>query len=145
MTLSFQDLTVGQTFESRAYPITADEVMAFARQYDPQPFHLDEAAAKKTFFQGLAASGWHTAAITMRLMVETMPVEGGLVGAGIEDFRWTQPVRPGDTLRLVSEILSLRGSKSKPHQGIARVRHTTLNQRQEPVQHFISTIILPRK
>jgi acyl dehydratase len=125
--------------------MTETEIRAFAAQYDPQPFHTDPEAARETFFQGLAASGWHTGAVTMRLMVESIPVAGGLVGAGVEEFRWFKPVRPGDTLRVQSEVLTARASQSKPNQGIVRVRHTTFNQHDEAVQRFISTMVVPKQ
>ncbi len=143
--LYLSDLEPGQLYKSREYLVTAEEIKTFAQQFDPQPFHLDEEAAKSTFFQGLSASGWHTGAITMRLLVDSLPIAGGLIGAGLEDFRWLKPVRPNDTLWVESEILSCRVSQSKPHQGLVKLRHKTLNQLGEPIQSFISTIVVPQK
>jgi len=141
-----EDLAPGQKYRSRSLRVDAADIKAFAAQYDPQPFHLDEAAAAKSFFQGLAASGWHTAALTMRLLVDSdMKLAGGLVGAGVEEFKWPRPVRPGDELHVESEILEVRTSKSRPTQGLIRVRTTTLNQKGEPVQEFIATMIVPRR
>jgi acyl dehydratase len=143
MTLYLEDLSVGQKFRSRAYLVTEEEIKAFAGQYDPQPFHLDEAAAQNSFFKGLAASGWHTAAITMRLLVESVDISGGLIGAGIEHLRWFKPVRPGDTLLLECEIITLRKSASNPEKGVVKVKHVVYNQHEESVEEFISTIIVP--
>jgi acyl dehydratase len=113
--LYFEDLYPGMKFDSdRSYEVTAEEIKEFATKYDPQPFHLDEVAAKDTFFNGLAASGWMTAAIAMRLRVQSTPIAGGMVGAGVEEIRFTQPVRPGDSLRIESEILGVRRSSSRP-------------------------------
>lgn len=145
MTLYFEDLTLGQTFRSRPYLITAEEIKAFAQQYDPQPFHLDEEAAEQSFFKGLAASGWHTAAITMRLLVDTVPVAGGLVGAGLENLRWFKPVRPNDTLTLEVEVVSMRKSVSNPTRGLVKAKHVVFNQHNEPVEEFTSTIVVPAK
>ena len=102
--LYFEDLQPGMKFPSgRTYKVTAEEIKEFAERYDPQPFHLDEAAGESSFFKGLAASGWLTAAIVMRLRVESIRIAGGMIGAGVEEIRWTQPVRPGDTLRTEAE------------------------------------------
>lgn len=143
--LYLEDLTLGMTFESRPYLLTAEEIKRFAAQYDPQPFHLDEAAAQDSFFKGLAASGWNTAALTMRLLVDTVPIAGGLIGAGVENIRWFRPVRAGETLRAVFEVTSLRESKSKPFQGIIRLKHTTLDESGQPVQEFTSVVVVPRR
>jgi acyl dehydratase len=113
-----EDFEPGQEFGSGSITIDAGQIKAFAKQFDPQPFHLDEEAASASFFQGLAASGWHTAALTMRLLVEgDLAVAGGIVGAGADEFRWPRPVRPGDTLTVRSEVLEVRPSKSRPEQG----------------------------
>ena len=113
-------------------------------EFDPQPFHLDEEAAQHTIFKGLAASGWHTAALTMRLLVESeVKPAGGLVGAGFDEFRWPRPVRPGDELHIESEVLEVRPSKSRPTQGMIKVRITTLNQNDEPVQIQVVNIVVP--
>ena len=146
--LYLEDLQAGQIHRSGGEPavIDAEGIKAFARQFDPQPFHLDEASAAKTFFGGLAASGWHTAAVTMKLLVEGgLPLAGGVIGAGVEEVRWPRPVRPGDRLRVESEVLEVRASRSKPDQGLAKVRTTTLNQDNEPVQVMTSNLVVRRK
>jgi len=141
-----EDLTVGQVFHSATVTVDPDQVKAFAAKFDPQPFHLDEAAAAASLFGGLVASGWHTAALSMRLMVESdFRIAGGLIGAGVEEMRWPRPVRPGDVLRVESEILEVRPSESKPDRGIARVRNTTLNQDGQPVMVQVARLIVPRK
>jgi acyl dehydratase len=110
-----EDFSAGQSFKSGRLRIDADSIRRFAAEFDPQPFHLDEAAAKTSIFQGLAASGWHTAAITMRLLVESdFKPAGGIIGAGFDELRWPRPVRPGDELRVESEVLETRVSKSRP-------------------------------
>jgi acyl dehydratase len=141
-----EDFAVGQTFGSGRMRIDKERIMTFAAEFDPQHFHLDEDAARDTIFRGLAASGWHTAALTMRLLVESefKPV-GGIVGAGVEELRWPQPVRPGDELRVESELLEVRPSKSRPDQGLIKVRMTTLNQEGEAVQIFVANIVVPRR
>ncbi len=139
------DLEVGQKFGSGRYLLDEDAIKRFAAEYDPQPFHLDHDAAKDTLFKGLAASGWHTAALTMRLFVESeFRPAGGFIGAGIEGLQWHQPVRPGDELSIEAEILEVRPSKSKPEQGIVKVRTTTYNQRHEPVQTFVANMVVKR-
>jgi acyl dehydratase len=141
-----EDFTVGQTFGSGRLKIDKEQIKAFAAEFDPQPFHLDENAAHETIFGGLAASGWHTAALTMRLLVESeIDPAGGIVGAGFDEFRWPRPVRPGDELHIESEVLEVRASRSRPHQGLIKVRTTTLNQRDEAVQVQIATLIVPRR
>ena len=118
----------------------------FAADFDPQPFHLDEDAARDSFFGGLAASGWHTAALTMRLLVESeLKPAGGIVGAGFDEFRWPRPVRPGDELHLESEVLEVRPSKSRPEQGLVKLRTTTLNQNGEAVQISVGNLVVPRR
>lgn len=132
--LYLEDIVVGQQFTSASIQVTAEEIKRFAQQFDPQPFHLDEMAAKNTFFGGLAASGWHTAALTMRLLVESgMPLAGGIIGAG-GDITWPQATRPGDVLRVESEIISLTPSRSRPDRGMLQVRSQTINQSGEVVQ-----------
>jgi acyl dehydratase len=143
-TLWFEDIEIGQAFVSGARRVEAESIKAFARTYDPQPFHLDEGAAENTFFEGLAASGWHTAAITMRLLVKSLPIAGGLVGAGVELF-WPKPTRPGDVLMVESEIVEVRPSQSRPDRGLVRVRSLTRNQRGDVVQDMTSTLIVPRR
>ena len=140
------DFAVGQIFGSGRMRIDEDRIKSFAAEFDPQPFHLDAEAARKSLFGGLAASGWHTAALTMRLLVESeiRPV-GGIVGAGFDELRWPRPVRPGDELRVESEVLEVRPSKSRPEQGIIKVRTTTLNQNGEPVQILTAKILAFRR
>ena len=120
------------------------QIKAFARQFDPQPFHLDAEAAKETLFAGLAASGWHTAAISMRLVVKSVPIRGGIVGAGGE-LTWPTPTRPGATLHVESEILDLRPSRSHPDRGMATLRSETVNQHGEVVQMLIAKLVVPRR
>ncbi len=146
--LHLEDLQPGQVHRSEGGPATvdADSIKAFARQFDPQPFHLDETQAARTFFGGLAASGWHTAAMTMRLLVDGgLPLAGGIIGASVDEVRWPRPVRPGDRLRVESEVLEVRPSRSRPEQGIAKVRTTTLNQNDEPVQVMTSNLVVQRR
>jgi acyl dehydratase len=140
------DFAVGQTFGSGRMRVDEDRIKTFAAEFDPQPFHLDAEAARKSLFGGLAASGWHTAALTMRLLVESeiKPV-GGIVGAGFDEFRWPRPVRPGDELHVESEVLEVRRSKSRPEQGMIKVRTTTLNQNGEAVQISIGNLVVPRR
>jgi acyl dehydratase len=143
--LYLEDFAVGQRFVSGTRAVTADEIKSFAASFDPQPFHTDEAAAEKTFFQGLAASGWHTAAITMSLLVKSgMPIAGGLIGAGGE-IAWPRPVRPGDVLRAESEILAVTPSRSRPERGMITVKTVTRNQHGEDVQILTSKMLVWRK
>ena len=142
----FEDFQIGQELPLGRYAVTRGEIVAFAAEFDPQPFHLDEAAARETIFKGLAASGWHTAAMTMRLLVESdLKPAGGIVGAGFDEFRWPRPVRPGDELWVESEILEVRPSKSRPDQGLVKVRTTTYNQNGEPVQVNVGNLVVPRR
>jgi len=139
--LYLEDLRVGQRFTSGVYRVEEDGVKAFAAEFDPQPFHLDRAAAQASIFGGLVASGWHTAAITMRLMVTGgLPFAAGVIGLGGE-IAWPRPTRAGDTLRVESEIVEILPSRSKPNQGVVKVRSTTLNQDGEPVQVFTAKIM----
>jgi acyl dehydratase len=142
----FEDYAAGQTFLSGKHQIDKDQIIAFAKQFDPQFYHLDEEAAKNSPFKGLAASGWHTAAITMRLMVggEFKPA-GGIIGVGFDELSWSRPVRPGDELYVKSEILEVRPSKSRNDRGTIRVRNTTFNQNDEAVQTFIGNLLVPRR
>ena len=143
--LFLDDLFVGQRFTSGTHTIDEAQIKAFAMQFDPQPFHIDEAKAKDTLFGGLAASGWHTAAITMRLNVETgLPFAGGLIGAGGE-LNWPAPTRPGDTLHVESEVVEIIPSRSKPDRGIAVVLSSTINQHGEVVQSLKAKLVLQRK
>ncbi|HLX24362.1 MAG TPA: MaoC family dehydratase [Usitatibacter sp.] len=139
------DLSVGQRFTSGTKLVTEEEVLRFAREYDPQPFHTDPEAAKTTFFKGLAASGWHTMAMSMRLMVDGgLPLAGGIVGAGGE-ITWPMPTRPGDTLTVESEVMEIRPSKSRPDRGMVTVKNETKNQRGEVVQVLIGKLVVPRR
>jgi acyl dehydratase len=141
-----EDFTVGQTFGSGRLRITEPQIKAFAAEFDPQPFHLDEEAAQQTFFRGLAASGWHTAAVTMRLLVDSeLKPAGGVIGAGFEEFRWPKPVRPGDELHIESEVLDVRPSRSRPNQGLVKLRTRTLNQNNEAVQVQVANLVVPRR
>jgi acyl dehydratase len=141
-----EDFAVGQVFGSGRLRIDEERIKSFAAEFDPQPFHLHDEAARGTIFQGLAASGWHTAAATMRLLVESeFKPAGGIVGAGFDEFRWPRPVRPGDELRVESEVLEVRQSKSRPNQGLVKVRTTTLNQNGATVQVFVANLIVPRR
>ena len=141
-----EDFSVGQTFRSGSVKVETEQIKSFASQFDPQPFHLDEKAAAATFFGGLVASGWHTAALTMRMIVQgDLRIAGGLIGAGAEELKWPRPVRPGDTLHIVSEVLEVRPSKSRPDQGIIKVRTQTMNQEDQPVMIFIANMIVPRR
>jgi acyl dehydratase len=141
-----EHFSVGQTFQGGSIKIDAEQIKIFASQYDPQAFHLDEKAAAATFFGGLVASGWHTAALTMRMIVDSdLKIAGGLIGAGAEELKWPRPVRPGDTLHIVSEVLEVRPSKSRPDQGIIKVRTQTMNQADEPVMIFVANMLVPRR
>jgi acyl dehydratase len=141
-----EDFAAGQKFGSARVQVDAERLKRFAAEFDPQPFHLDEQAAARSIFRGLAASGWHTAALTMRLLVESeLRPAGGIVGAGFDEFRWPRPVRPGDELHLEIEVLEVRPSKSRPEQGLVKLRTTTLNQRDEPVQVSVGNLVVPRR
>jgi len=141
------DFAVGQVYRPAGRKtVTAEEIKRFARDFDPQPFHLDEAAARGTFFGGLAASGWHTAGMTMRLLVDSeFRAANGLVGAGFENLRWPKPTRPGDELRVETEVLEVRPSKSRPDIGLVKFRMTTLNQNGEVVQEGICNLVVPTR
>ena len=140
----FEDFYPGQTFESiRSYRVTAKEIVAFGERYDPRPFHIDEAAGRNSFFKGLTASGWLTAAIVMWLRVESINVSGGMIGAGVEEMRWTHPVRPDDRLRTLAEILETRRLASQPDFGVIRSRTTVFNQRNEVVMKSIVNWLAP--
>jgi acyl dehydratase len=141
----FEDLTPGMTFTSGTVAVSAADIKAFAAQFDPQPFHLDEAAADASFFRGLAASGWHTAALGMRLMVTSGPkLAAGYIGAGGE-IAWKQPVYAGDTLKLRGEIIELKPSRSRSDRGVAVVRCETFNQRDELVQVMTAQVVVWRR
>ncbi|TWA79184.1 acyl dehydratase [Azospirillum brasilense] len=140
------DLTPGDRFTGGPVTVTEEDIVAFARQFDPQPFHLDPEAARDSVFGGLAASGWHTAGLTMRMIVTgDGALAGGFVGMGVEDIRWPLPTRPGDALRIESEILEVRVSAKRPDRGIARVRTTTFNQDGAIVQQMTANLLVPRR
>ena len=143
--LYLDDLHVGQRFTSGTYLMEETRIKEFAAEFDPQPFHLDEAAAEASIFQGLSASGWHTAAASMRLLVTGgLPFAAGLVGLGGE-ISWPRPTRPGDILRVESEVIEITPSRSKPDRGIVTVRSTTLNQRGEAVYLLTAKLLLSRR
>src|SRR3989442_8365909 len=141
------DLVPGQRFGGSArLRIEEERIKTFSSEFDPQPFHLDEDAASASIFRGLAASGWHTAAVTMRLLVQSeFKPAGGIVGAGFDELRWPLPVRPGDELHVEVEVLEVRPSKSRPEQGLVKVRTTTLNQHDEVVQVSVGNLVVPRR
>ena len=143
--LFLEDLSVGDRLRSDSLALDEAQIKEFARQFDPQPFHLDDEAARHTLFGGLAASGWHTAALTMRLLVTSgLPIANGLIGAGVE-LSWPKPTRPGDTLHVDSVILDIKPSRSKPDRGIVTVQSDTINQHGEVVQHKVSKIVVFRR
>ena len=142
--LYYEDFHLGQKFESLgSYKVSTEEIKEFGQKYDPQPFHLDEAAGEGSFFKGLAASGWLTAAIVMRLRVESLKVFGGMIGAGVEEMRWTEPVRPGDTLRTEIEVVGLRKSTSRKNYGIVRTTTHAYNQHNQAVLRSTVNFLAP--
>lgn len=143
-TIYLEDLAVGSVFRSSDYQLDAEQIREFARQFDPQPFHLDEEAARNTFFTGLAASGWHTAAITMKLLVESLPLSGGVIGAGSE-ITWPRPTRPGDVLHVVSTVVDIAPSKSKPERGVVTIQSDTLNQHGDLCQRSVARLLAFRR
>jgi acyl dehydratase len=144
--LYFEDFTPGQRFNSSlSVKVTAEEIKDFAQKYDPQPFHLDESAGESSFFAGLAASGWLTAALVMRMRVTTLNVAGGMIGAGVQEIRWTKPVRPNDTIRSEIEIVSTRVSVKRPALGMVQVKTLTYNQRNEVVMNSTVNFLAPRR
>lgn len=143
--LYLEDLQPGQRFTSATHTLTAEDIKSFAAAFDPQPFHLDEEAGARSVFGGLAASGWHTAALTMRLMVTgDVRIAGGFIGAGV-DLTWPRPTRPGDTLQVFTEVVEVTPSRSKPDRGIAVLRSETRTQRGEVVQRLTSRMLVPRR
>ena len=141
----FDDLRVGMRFKSPEKLVTREDIKRFAAEYDPQVYHLDEAAAERSPLKGLAASGWHTAAMAMRLAVETSPFgPHPLLGFGVDELRWPTPVRPGDVIHLEGEVIALTPSRTKP-QGTVRVKWTVFNQRGEPVYTFVPFGPVPRR
>ena len=142
--LYLDDLHVGQRFTSESYLMEAARIKEFAAEFDPQPFHLDEVAAEASVFKGLAASGWHTAAVAMRLLVDGLPFANGIIGLG-GDIAWPKPTRPGDTLQVESEIIEITPSRSKPQQGIVTVRSTMFNQDREVVYLLTAKLLVLRR
>ena len=142
MSRAFEDFPVGRCLVSSSCAIAAEEIIDFARKFDPQAFHLDPKSAEKTLFGGLTASGWHTAAVSMRLFIDAMNVSGGIVGLGVDELKWPNAVRPGDELRVETEILAARRSKSRPGYGIIRIHNVTKNQCGEVVQSFMANAML---
>lgn len=143
--LSYEDLAVGMRFQSRTMPVTLEDVLGFARQFDPQPAHLDPVAAKDTFFGEHVASGWHICALTMRLIFESLHLDGGIVGGSVDELRWPNALRPGDTIHLESEVAEMRILKSRAGKGLVKFRCITLNQRGEPVQTMIPNLLVTRR
>jgi len=142
----YEDLEVGQRFRSPTFEMTSQAIKEFAAQFDPQPFHLDEVAARSSIFKGLAASGWHTAAVVMKLLVESdLKLVGGTIGGGVGELRWPRAVRPGDVLRVEGEILEMRRSRTRPELGIVTVRLTALNQADEVVQISTPALMVPTR
>src|SRR6267143_548336 len=141
----FDDLTQGDRFKSATYEVTEEQIVSFAREFDPQPFHLDPAVAGQTMFKSLIASGWHTAAITMRLFVQTLNFAEGAIGLGVDELCWPNAVRAGDVLQVETEIVDLRLSRSKPSQGVIRLRNVTSNQRSEVVQTMTASALVLRR
>ena len=143
--LYLEDLRPAQLFVTGTHTVTEEEIFRFAREFDPQPFHLDHAAARQTLFNGLSGSGWHTAALTMRLMVDSGPrLAGGILGVGGE-LSWRLPMRPGDTLQVHSEVVEVIPSRSRPERGTVKMRNETRNQRGEVVQTFVATLLVPKR
>ena len=143
--LYFDDLKSGDKFQSETFTVPAKEIIEFAEKFDPQKFHLNAKSAERSIFKGLVASGWHTAAITMRLFVRTMNFADGAIGLGVDELRWPNAVRPGDVLHVRTEILETRLSRSRPNVGVIRLRNTTLNQRDEAVQTMTASALVPRR
>lgn len=142
--LYFEDLSVGDTFRSDEHTLDEAQIVAFAREFDPQPFHTDPDAAEHSFFQGLAASGWHTASISMKLLVQSLPLGSGVIGAGGE-VAWPRPTRPGDTLHVVSRVLAVAASASKPDRGRVTVECQTFNQHDELCQRLVARLVVMRR
>jgi acyl dehydratase len=144
--LYLEDFAVGQVYNTGRLRVDREQIQAFAKQFDPQPYHLDEEAARRSVFGRLVASGWHTAALTMRLLVDgEFKPAGGILGVGFDELSWPRAVRPGDELHAKSEVLEVRPSKSRADRGLIRVRTTTLNQDEEPVQVYTGNLLVPRR
>jgi acyl dehydratase len=141
-----EDLAVGQKFSSGPVRIEGDRALAFAAEFDPQPFHLDEEAARRSIFGELTVSGWYTAAVTMRLLIESkLKPAGGFVGAGFDECRWPTPVRAGDELRVECEVIEVRPSKSRPKLGLIKLKATTVNQNGQPVLTYAANLVVMRR
>ena len=140
----FEDLKAGDRFKSASYKVSEEQIISFAREFDPQPFHLDAAVARQTMFETFIASGWHTAAITMRLFVQTLNFAEGAIGLGVDELRWPNAVRPSDVLEVETEIVNLRLSRSRPTHGIVGLRNVTTNQRGEIVQTMAASALVLR-
>ena len=141
----FDDLKVGDRFKSEPLGVTEKQLIEFAHKFDPQMFHLSRKKAERTIFKGLVASGWHTAATTMRLFVQTLNFAEGAIGLGVDELRWPNVVRPGDVLTVETEIVDLRPSRSRPGFGIIRLRNVTTNQRGEIVQTMLASAMVPKR
>ena len=141
----FDDLKMGDRFQSEPLNVTEKQLIEFAHKFDPQMFHLSRKRAERTIFKGLVASGWHTAAITMRLFVQTLNFAEGAIGLGVDELRWPNVVRPGDVLRVETEIVDARPSRSRPGFGIIRLRNITTNQRGQIVQTMLASAMVPRR
>ena len=145
--LFFEDFHVGQQFESKPQVMERDRLVAFAAEFDPQPQHLDEDAAAASHFGTLVASGWHTAALTMRMQIDALfgRIEGGAMGAQVDRLAWRRPVHPGEQLHAMIEVLAMRDSRSRPHQGLLTLRTTTLNAEGEAVMEMEAAVLVPRR
>ena len=141
----FEDLKIGDRLKSLTYKVSEEQIISFAREFDPQPFHIDPDVAATTIFGGIFASGWHTAAITMRLFVQTLNFAEGAIGLGVDKLRWPNAVKPGDVLQVETEILDLRESRSRPDQGIIRIRNVTTNQNGKTVQTMLASALVRRR
>ena len=145
-TIHFDDFAPGQVYPLGRRTLARDEVVAFARDWDPQPFHLDEQASARSIYGGLIASGWHTVCVFMRLFADGLLQRSAAMGSpGVDEVRWLRPVRPGDTLEARLEVLEVRPSRSKPDRGIIRIRNVTTNQNGEVVQSFLASVLVRRK
>src|SRR2546427_7355699 len=143
--LYFDDLKAGDRFQSEPFEVPGKAIIEFAEKFDPQMFHLNPKTAERTIFKGLIASGWHTAAITMRLFVQTLNFSEGAIGLGVDELRWPNAVRPGDGLQVETEIIDLRVSRSKPSHGVVRLRNVTVNQHGEVVQTMSASALVLRR
>jgi acyl dehydratase len=141
----YDDLKRGDRFKSEPLTVTEKELIEFAHRFDPQMFHLSRRRAERSIFKGLIASGWHTAAMSMRLFVQTLNFAEGAIGLGVDELRWPNAVRPGDVLMVETQIVKMRRSKSRPGHGIIRLRNVTTNQRGEVVQTMLASAMVPRR